>query len=336
MQPRLAAPGFRLGNVEAIRGIAALMVVATHAAGALAARGADLGSAKQLLAFGASGVDLFFVISGFVIVWSQLSKPRGIWPFMKNRIRRIVPLYWILTLAAAAVILLSQRVGLPTEGQDASLPALASSLTFLSGALGFPNPVLYQGWTLEYEMLFYLLFACTLFQRRLAVTIGVASLAIVGLVLFTPVSNRLIEFILGMAVAVATNFLPAPPRWLARAILIVGVVAFLATSPFDLSAAPYWVVWGIPSALVIYGAVNVRQVQSRVAAELGSASYAVYLIQWFTVPAMAVLVGLSGTTAQPLFLLWGIAMLLVTQAAGILVTRLIDKPLSTLLRSKGF
>lgn len=336
MKPRLATPGYRLGNIEGIRGVAALMVVAAHAAGGLAARGAELGATEPVFALGAAGVDLFFVISGFVIVWSELSKTRATWPFLKNRIRRIVPLYWILTLTAAAAIALSQVVNFPTEGQDASAPVLASSMLFLSGSLGFPNPVLYQGWTLEYEMLFYVLFASTLFLRKIWVTICVASAAIVALVIFTPVSNRLIEFVLGMAVAVASNFLPAPAKWLARALFAVGVVVLFSTFAVEPGSVPYWILWGLPSALIIYGAANSTQTQGRVALELGSASYAVYLVQWFTIPAVMTVVGMTGTSAPVAFAAWGVVALVVTQAAGIVVTRFIDKPVSRLLRSKGF
>lgn len=336
VKPRLATPGFRLGNIELIRGIAALMVVAAHFAGALEARGAELGSSSTLLAFGVAGVDLFFVISGFVIVWSQLSRSRGTWAFMKNRIRRIVPLYWVLTFLALGVILLSQRVSVPVEGQTPGVRILVSSLFFVSQPLGYSYPLLYQGWTLEYEMLFYALFACTLFLRRIWLAIGFASLAIVTIVLFTSVSDRLIEFILGMAVALATNFLPAPRRWLVRAIFVVGVLMFLGTSQVDLSGLPVWIVWGVPSALIIYGAANLRQAHSAVGSELGSASYAVYLIQWFTVPAIMLIVGAVASHSRWVLLLWGIAALLVTQVAGIAFTRYVDKPMTGVLRARGF
>lgn len=335
MEPRLAAAGFRLGNIELIRAVAALMVVLAHLAGGMAARGARLGVSEPYFAFGVSGVDLFFVISGFVIVWSQLSKPRAPWAFMKNRIRRIVPLYWVLTVLAAIVILVSHSLGIPVEGGTLDFGSFASSLLFVSGAAGYQYPVLYQGWTLEYEMLFYLLFASTLFQRRVWITIASAALAIVLIVVFTPVSNRLIEFVLGMTVAVLTNFLPTPPRWLSAGILIVGALAFLSTSRFP-GLFPTWLEWGVPSALIIFGAVNIAQLRGRLITELGSASYAVYLVQWFAIPVLLLVMGKFGTPTLWGFVIWGVLIVLTTELVGILFTRFVDKPISRLLRAKGF
>lgn len=335
MEPRLAAAGFRLGNIELIRTIAALMVVLAHLAGGMSARGAHLGAAEPLFAFGVAGVDLFFVISGFVIVSSQLSKPRTPWAFMRNRIRRIVPLYWVLTVLAALLIVASSSLGIPVEGGPVDIASFLSSLFFVSGPMGYPYPVLYQGWTLEYEMLFYVLFASTLFQRRIWITITSTALAIVLIVVFTPVSNRLIEFVLGMAIAVLTNFLPAPPRWLSAGILIVGAIVFFSTSQFP-GVLPTWLEWGIPSALIVFGAVNVAQLGGGLITELGGASYAVYLVQWFAIPVLLLVMSAFGTPSIWGFVMWAVLIVLVTEFAGILFTRFVDKPISRLLRAKGF
>src|SRR4029077_17035692 len=80
--------------VQYLRGIAAMMVVWHHALGQIALSRL----LTELPPFGGYGVDLFFVISGFIMVVTTWDKPIGPLEFMRHRIRRIVPLYWLVTL----------------------------------------------------------------------------------------------------------------------------------------------------------------------------------------------------------------------------------------------
>ncbi len=112
-----------------------------------------------------AGVDLFFVISGFVMVWSSwdaFGHARSVAPFVWRRLLRIVPLYWLLTAATVAVAVAAP--GSVSDGVRDGWGYIAASFAFLPWrrADGFVQPVLRLGWTLEYEMLFYALLAATL------------------------------------------------------------------------------------------------------------------------------------------------------------------------------
>lgn len=147
MTPAPSRP--RLHALQYLRALAAIAVLIFHAGQA---------SGFQLHLF-ALGVDLFFVISGFLMVaiTDAHSRPG---PFLRDRVMRVVPLYWIATLAW---VLLRIAAG----GPPPDLGHLLGSLLFIpvasrhSGSYHFP--VLELGWTLNYEMAFYVAFAVSLF-----------------------------------------------------------------------------------------------------------------------------------------------------------------------------
>ncbi|TGT35352.1 acyltransferase, partial [Mesorhizobium sp. M4B.F.Ca.ET.169.01.1.1] len=107
------------------------------------------------------GVQVFFVISGFIMWVTTAGRPANPWRFMSRRITRIVPFYWIVTLLTAAGILLKPQF---FYGHFLSVANFAVSLFFLpvlqDDAL---HPIVIQGWTLCYEMMFYLVFTLVLF-----------------------------------------------------------------------------------------------------------------------------------------------------------------------------
>ncbi len=131
--------------------------------------------------WGGAGVYMFFVISGFIMVhisWENFGKRGASADFLGRRIIRIVPLYWLATLAALA----SHKVW-ATHGTHAGWMDLAYSLAFIpyfSGEDGW-YPILPGGWTLNYEMMFYAVFALGLtLPRKLALpTVGTALVALI-------------------------------------------------------------------------------------------------------------------------------------------------------------
>ncbi len=159
-QPARAAP------IEALRAISALAVAAFHFQ-------LDLVHALPQahvpdLIRGAAGVDIFFVISGFVIARSAAALPaeHGAGYFFARRLIRIVPLYWSVTL-----LYLALAVVLPDRGNTFTLPLVLTSFAFIPfpRSDGFIQPVIGQGWSLNYEMLFYAIYACCFgLGRRIA------------------------------------------------------------------------------------------------------------------------------------------------------------------------
>jgi peptidoglycan/LPS O-acetylase OafA/YrhL len=134
-------PAARIAELDALRGLAALGVVLFHLSLLDPAAGPGF-------AFGASGVDLFFIISGFVILMT-LERTRDWREFVISRFSRLYPAYWAcVTLAALAAV--------PRMGAVKLAGTYAANLTMFQLYLGAPD---LDGsyWTLSIEMLFYLL-----------------------------------------------------------------------------------------------------------------------------------------------------------------------------------
>jgi peptidoglycan/LPS O-acetylase OafA/YrhL len=108
---------------------------------------------------GGFGVDIFFIVSGFVIALvGRDEKPLS---FVLRRIFRIVPLYWIGTLA---IFLIAARFPHILNSTRANVPELLKSLFFVPFVKesGIMQPILFLGWTLNYEVFFYAVFAISL------------------------------------------------------------------------------------------------------------------------------------------------------------------------------
>ena len=160
-------------NIHALRGISAGMVVLWHAAPNLKTAGVD----TAWLRFCTTGLYLFFVISGFMMVY--MTRP-GLTPgnFVANRFTRIVPFYWAATLF---VFLLATVLPQLFQNTDPSFSNLLKSLFFVpyEKPNGLIQPIVFVGWTLNIEMPFYAIDAIGLFMRGhwgIWFTVGVVSL----------------------------------------------------------------------------------------------------------------------------------------------------------------
>src|SRR5271168_1999681 len=193
--------------VQALRAAACLLVVIYHAR--LAAGGANT---IRSWPNGAAGVDLFFVISGYVMVASStelMARPDGWRVFLARRLRRIVPLYWLLTAAKLAV---TELVPALTPHTRPTWWNVCASLAFIPArdAAGFIRPVLPVGWSLNFELFFYALFAVALALRLspLWLTPVLAGVAAAGS-FYTPTwpaplilaNGMVLEFAAGVALA---------------------------------------------------------------------------------------------------------------------------------------
>ena len=143
-------------SIHYLRGLAALLVVFHH--GVLQFPG--LRDRYAHFEFGQAGVDIFFVISGFVIYLASIEGRIRPGEFVKRRIVRIVPLYWVATLALVAAAVCAPQLFATTVVTPQNV---GQSLLFIpSYSAAFPDqiwPVLVPGWSLNYEMFFYGLFA---------------------------------------------------------------------------------------------------------------------------------------------------------------------------------
>lgn len=153
----------RLNSVQALRGIAALAVMLCHL---IAIEAGQAGRADKLTDFwvaGAHGVDLFFVISGFVMVWVASDLQRGrrsAADFLYARATRIYPLWWLFAGAMATMLFLVR--GVPWDATRLDPKELDGTVHLIKSFALLPqpeHPVLGVGWTLVHEMYFYVGFA---------------------------------------------------------------------------------------------------------------------------------------------------------------------------------
>jgi peptidoglycan/LPS O-acetylase OafA/YrhL len=294
----------RLPGVQALRAVAALLVVWVHTIPAHFAPAAAGPIYWQ--DFGSCGVDIFFVISGFIV---SLVAARGgtARAFLANRITRIYPLYWLLSGVMFAGGMATHQLG--GIHQVWWLPTL-----LLLPGYSYPAnpPLLYLGWTLLFEMYFYLVLAGLLACNGRAIGRGAMLFfsamvtAGVGFGIRHPLlviwGNPLIlEFVFGCAIGLCfARRRDASWERVGKAVALAGALLLAATlltgphAAVQLSAVfageGCWtrvMLWGVPAALlvggVIFWAPAMDSTPARLLVFLGNASYSIYLC---TIPAL--------------------------------------------------
>lgn len=337
-----ATPDRTIWTIQYLRGVAALMVVWHHALGQLAHYAPQLPQSN----FGVSGVDLFFVISGFIMVLTTHEKQVTPWQFMHRRVIRVVPLYWLLTLAVVALVQVAPALFKTTQ---TPVYHIVKSLLFIPhfspAHPGVAWPLIVPGWTLNYEMFFYLVFAASLWLPSRWRLTAVSALML-GLVAWGWLSGPfesaaaqvytrylMVEFAIGMWIARwwlgRTQALSL--AWSVPLLLVGAVLLFLR----DLAPlGEYNQVLG--ATLVVVGALSPRllALKSRFWHGLGDASYSTYLTHLFTLGALRVVWAKALPHADGPTWAWAfMALSLVTCAmAGWLSLHLLERPLLRWMR----
>ncbi len=336
-------------SIQALRFVAAFMVVIHHSVNDLTIRSgiADGAALRDFFYFGASGVQIFFVISGFVMVWSSagLFQKRGGWRhFLYRRLIRIYPIYAIGVLLNIFLRSLWDTISSPLQ--------VLATLLLLPG---FAGRIIVPAWTLSYEMYFYLLFATVLiFSMRTALVLlsGVFFLCISSAsVLHHGLGNEwlimaqsplLLDFLAGawlgwfMKVIPASRLAVVPPV-LPGLILVLSCAALLGN--FVLARhLPYMITFGGPAILIVASSILLERTERglwlfRLLARLGDASYSLYLIHQLVlivlVPLVAGFVTGSATFALAITGLSAIALV-----AGLGFYGAVEVPLLRLLRRR--
>ncbi len=309
----------KLHSIQALRGVAVLLVFLFHVSAMESAALAAAGSPETPLVAGLwtngyVGVDLFFVISGFIMVFvtglvSPSAKTSA--AFMFARIARIYPLWWIFAVLAMLAFWFS--TGAPLNEERLALHGVSEGQHILSSLFLIPHPVypvLSVGWTLIHEIYFYFVFAAFLLVPRrylpglLAVwAVIVAIGAYAGLsgpvatdvlsLIFHPMT---LEFILG---AFTGLLVVNGRRWKPGLIALIGTIWMIAalTLQGDNDAAMLgWgrVMWfAMPCALLVYGFASLdiagRVKMPSALVDLGDWSYAFYLSHMLTLKSVEAL-----------------------------------------------
>ncbi len=304
-------------GVQALRGYAAAIVVFHHFCWVIAhyhSAPSHINALARLAEVGASGVDVFFCISGLVITLSIKRLGQGIGPalvFLERRVARVVPIYWLYTSGLVAL----WALGIGLRGLIVTPLLLGSSYllipypkTTIYGDVSL-HPILDIGWTLTFEMYFYLVCGTVLAiagGKRVFpwALVGLAMLAGVCLLAFGPrsvpatvmASPLLVEFTMGMFLARFAHVLLSVDQrtanLLGSALLMIGAVATWASAFLPDPMAMRLLVWGIPGAAMVLGAMMLQMPTSRWwrgAVYLGAASFTIYLAHPFATLAIGTL-----------------------------------------------
>jgi len=335
-------------SIQYLRGLAAMMVVYHHSVRKVLEMNPD--SMIPYSGFGNAGVDIFFVISGFIMWVTTVTTTQTPAYFWYRRIIRIVPLYWFFTL-----VIIIPKLSIPEIFQNTQLELshIVKSLLFIPHYHPFVSdqiwPLLIPGWTLNYEMFFYLLFGASLFispRGRLPV-LAFAFLFLVLLgqwvtsdnPLFITYTDKLIlEFFAGIVIGVfymrGNTLSPVVAALLvgAAVILLIGFETFLLADGMRI------VTWGIPATLLVFATISLDRagkVPRNYSLKLiGDASYSIYLSHILSIEVVESLWEIPGWQTNTLIsqLVFVAVCIGISALVGIMAFYVVEQPMLKGLR----
>jgi peptidoglycan/LPS O-acetylase OafA/YrhL len=332
----------RFTGIEAGRGIAATMVVFYHVSRHInKAYGSP--TLVKLLQFGHSGVDFFFVISGFIILfvhYGDIGRASRLPHYLERRFTRLMPTYWV-ALALTILMMIAGSHRFP------SLHDFFWSATLLPSNT---EPLLGVAWTLHYEIVFYAVFALCIFSQRAGIALLVLWLlsilcVTVGHLRTGGLPQSLFgvynfEFFLGMVAAWGLHHYRLPKA----SLVLAGGMALFASAAIGEDAGLFngyadfsRAIYGLPSVLIILGAAEasrdgVNKVP-RLLGMLGKASYSIYLFQFVFLGALWKILT---STKLALVIPHDLSFLLLSLASvagGVLTSRYVEYPLMNFARN---
>lgn len=337
---------YKIQSIQALRFFAALLVVLDHALLALTYAGsvpAHYSSLAWLM--GEMGVYVFFAISGFIMLITndeRFGKSGAIGDFLLRRFIRVAPIYWLFTTWIVWSAVRNTPGAITTE-------QIVKSYLFIpvANAAGQMRPVHGVGWTLNYEMLFYALFALAMALRFRAGVIFVFSaltlLVVSGVALRSPfeigepqgllevwTSPILLLFGFGLLIGLAHQRLNIKERtlspWALCALIAAPLFAFQLSDGASISA--FWRIFAATGAVLVVAAAAFTRLppgMERILVYGGDASYSLYLVHTFVIGALyRRLPDMSAHSPVAFFVI----AVLTSLCAGFIVRQVIEKPLT--------
>ncbi|WP_051546701.1 acyltransferase family protein [Lysobacter capsici] len=326
----------KIGLIQVLRAYAALWVVWRH-------------TYYQGFEVGVFGVDVFFVISGFIMAYICAEQAVAPGRFLLRRTLRIAPLYWLVTCAAFGLALLAPHLFNSTTGNWSNLLKSLLFIPYLKEN-GTVMPVIPVGWTLNCEMLFYLaMSACLGFGRKHAALAAAAGLAMLPVVVRADLADSpaawfysqpvMAEFLFGVLAFMAWSRLRKLELW----VPVLAVTAALSALSLPIlewqrgaatAFAGRLFLLGVPAATLVLSAAlldgrcrAVAALKNRVALILGDASYSIYLSHIFVIEGLRKVVfprtGLFDMTTFA----GAFAALTTAALVGVVIHRLVERPL---------
>lgn len=351
-----------IANIQYLRFLAAFLVIYAHANLAV------YGITPQITNLGGVGVDIFFIISGFImpyIIYGGLYKD-GMVPkltpigFIKRRITRIWPLYLVATVVVVFIswLVSSGAISQPTADFAYIFNGSRLDASWIFKTMTFMNfdrpPILGIGWTLQFEFLFYFLlagllilgikkansleffaiFALVLFAAGSAITHGESR------VLVTLSSQMFIEFILGMYLYRMYSSGCVLPKWLAW----IGIISFFPLFAFTNSGVFAYndysrlLTWGVPAFVIVWSALSLEGhiPHSRIFLLLGDSSYSLYLSHGISAPIFLFAWTKLGLDKTVSIIPYVVIYYFYCQAIALACYKLIEKPVNGWIKKKAY
>jgi exopolysaccharide production protein ExoZ len=332
-----------LYSLQYLRATAATMVVLYHI-------GLIFGSDWRGLA---AGVDIFFVISGFIMWYITTGKrPPSVKRFLLDRAVKVVPPYWIFTLVFAGAAMVTPPA---IFSWTLNFPELLKSLLFVPyfSSAEKLEPVLGVGWTLNFEIYFYLIFAVALIipaKNRLAFILtfltACAAMSIVGFenaILKTYTSPLVLEFAGGVLIAVWLRSGGRLPTVVGALLILAGALAILTDGGDGSHSWAMRVIrFGLPAIMIVLGCLVIERNKKPEPIEwlkfLGDASYSIYLTHIITIEVFKYVFSKLGLERWGSSVTQQSVMYLITLAAcmavGIACYKLVEEPMHNWMRRR--
>ncbi len=346
----------QLRSLQMLRAVAVLLVVLFHTGAIFGHRGGP-SALGEMFSQGSHGVDLFFVLSGFVITYvhrRDWSCPSRLGNYLFRRISRIYPSAVILGLLALAMYALGPALGLAVRLGGPEQADKLGAWNIITSMLLLPQQgtaLVNVTWTLKHEMIFYLVFAGLIVERRFLAVLLLWQAAVLGCAIAGadfagdwarfPLGPLNLEFGIGMACAWLVMRRKAVP--MPRAGPIVGLVLGAAIFLGGAIAETYWIERLPVPDVVVYGGASTLTVASlalldlqgrlrpvRILCDLGDAWYAIYLVHFAAVTLVSGLLLWLGFV--PINAVTFVAVAVLGVGAGVAFHRGVDQPLQRALR----
>lgn len=314
-----------LVSIQFLRAFASIIVVLHHIAYKDKIFGNNILSS---FTFGEIGVDIFFIISGYIMMYSTHKKPVTATNFISNRIIRIIPLYWTLTILALIVFLI-----LPDKVNSSGGETVILQSFFLLPTDG--KYLINNGWTLRYEFLFYIIFMISLFlQNKRFIAIIIIGLLFIGQVIESNntylkflTNTLLLEFLFGIFLYFFYNKYKKDNILLSVSLLTSSIILlflFMENSDLIKSRAIYY---GIP-ALLFCGAFLVLENKLQKIKDfilpIGNSSYSLYLIHPFVLMGNSIILKKFNNESYLYDIILILSMLISSIIVGILTYKYIE------------
>lgn len=336
----------KLESIQILRALAAFLVVFNHVGAYVYSqvKGDSFFMSTGFVYMGGFGVHIFFCISGFIMAYSHKGDHgiRSALSFMGKRVWRIYPIYWVWTFITLIMIK-------PQYLNDINLIINSLILTPDIYPNGQGRLILGQGWTLQYEMYFYLVFGlCVAFTKRYLFTL--ISLIIISVMLYAPAqiegqysfffgNNIVLDFIMGILCA-----------WIYRKYSHLSVKNIIPVSICILGfAASCWLTlsvggmdrlysMGIPAFFIVLACsfIKVKDgTPTRFLVFCGEASYTTYLCHLIFIPLVALLIPALLRLGAPVDV-YMVTVSLIVATLTLPAYLLLEKPIINIARKMTF